>query len=102
MILSKAAWKITEKDIEPLKLSINNKEEFLSDLNSWRIKRKIPVWIQWMQSDNTLTMNLENYDFAKLFIQIILKEKSIMIEEFLYNENDDFMRQFIFSMHRSI
>jgi len=101
MILSKAAWKITEKDIEPLKLSINNKEEFLSDLNSWRIKRKIPVWIQWMQSDNTLTMNLENYDFAKLFIQIILKEKSIMIEEFLYNENDDFMRQFIFSMHRS-
>jgi hypothetical protein len=101
MILSKAAWKITEKDIEPLKLSINNKEEFLSDLNSWRIKRKIPGWIQWVQSDNTLTMNLENYDFAKLFIQIILKEKSIMIEEFLYNENDDFMRQFIFSMHRS-
>jgi hypothetical protein len=101
IILSKASWKVTEKDIESLKLSIHNDEQFLSDLTSWRSKRKIPVWIQWAQSDNTLTMNLENHDFAKLFIQIIQKEKSIIIEEFLYNENDDFIRQFIFSMHKS-
>ncbi len=46
-------------------------------------------------------MNLENYDIVKLFIQTIKIEKSIMIEEFLYNENDDFKREFVFSMFKN-
>lgn len=101
IILSKARWKITERDISSFDLLNSDKEDFLLKLRNWRNKRKIPVWIQWVKFDNTLTINLENYDMAKLFIQTVKSEKSITIEEFLYNENDDFKREFIFPMHKN-
>lgn len=96
IILSKAQWKVTEKDIALLEKSINNKEE----IEIWRKKRQIPQWIQLVKSDNTIAINLENNDMVKLFIQTVKSEKSVIIEEFLYNENDDFKREFIFPMHR--
>jgi hypothetical protein len=37
---------------------------------------------------------------AKLFIQTLKSEKSIIIEEFLYNQNDNFRREFIFPMYK--
>jgi len=101
IILSKAWWKITEKDIVSLEALMNNKEQALSALKTWRNKRKIPQWIQWAKSDNTLPLNLENYDMIKLFIQTVKSEKSIIIEEFLYNENDDYKREFVFSMFKN-
>ncbi|MDF2551630.1 MAG: lantibiotic dehydratase [Chryseobacterium sp.] len=100
IILSKAQWNITEKDIASLESMMNNKNEFLPQMKIWQNKRQIPQWIQWVKSDNTLPMNLENYDMAKLFIQTIKSEKSITIEEFLYNENDDFRREFIFPLYK--
>ncbi|WP_029295917.1 lantibiotic dehydratase family protein [Chryseobacterium hispalense] len=101
IILAKAQWKISEKDIASLENSVGEKEA-LTFLKAWRKKRKIPQWIQWVRSDNTLTFNLDNYDMALLFFQILKLEKSIVIEEFLYNENDDFKREFIFPMHKMI
>lgn len=101
IILSKARWKITEKDIFSLELLNSSKQDFLLGLRNWRSKRKIPVWIQWVKFDNTLTMNLENYDMAELFIQTVRNEKSIIIEEFLCNENDDFKREFVFPMYKN-
>lgn len=79
---------------------MNDAIQFLNELKNWRLKRKIPAWIQWIKHDNTLTLNLENYDLAQIFLETIKKQKSIVIEEFLYNENDDYMRQFVFSMYK--
>lgn len=100
IILSKAQWTLSEKDIESLESMINTKNEFLFQVEIWRRKRRIPKWIQWVKSDNTLPINLENYDMAKLFIQTLKSEKSIVVEEFLYNQNDDFRREFIFPMYK--
>ncbi|MCU7617410.1 lantibiotic dehydratase family protein [Chryseobacterium sp. PBS4-4] len=100
IILSKAQWNITEKEIAAIESLLENKNEFLSLMKIWRSKRQIPKWIQWVKSDITLPMNLANYDMAQLFVHTIKSEKSITIEEFLYNENDDFMREFIFPMYR--
>ncbi|CAD7806488.1 Nisin biosynthesis protein NisB [Chryseobacterium aquaeductus] len=100
IILSKAQWNITEKDIASLDSMLHDKNEFLSKMKIWRNKRQVPHWIQWIKSDNTLPMNLENYDLAKIFVQTIKSEKSITIEEFLYDENDDFRREFIFPMYK--
>ena len=73
----------------------------LSKFKIWKDKRCIPQWIQWAQADNKLTLNLQNYDMVKIFIDIIKKQKSIIVEEFLCNENDDFIRQFIFPMYKT-
>jgi lantibiotic biosynthesis protein len=100
IILSKAQWKITHKDLDFLEQLILDKKQLLSKLNDWRNERNIPAWIQWVKSDNKLTINLENLDTVKMFIDSVKSEKSIIIEEFLYNENDDFKREFIFPMYK--
>ncbi|KAA0127867.1 lantibiotic dehydratase [Chryseobacterium sp. SN22] len=100
IILSKAYWNITEKDLAFLSEKHVNKNRLISELRAWRLKRKIPVWIQLVKSDNTLPVNLENYDMASLFLQTVKKEKTIIIEEFLYNENDAYKREFIFPMYK--
>lgn len=103
IILSKALWKITEREFARFSILTNdetdNKEQLLSEIRIWRNKRKIPQWIQWVQSDNKLPINLENYNLVKIFIDTIKTLKSIIIEEFLYNDNNDYMCQFVFSMY---
>ncbi|AZA85104.1 lantibiotic dehydratase [Chryseobacterium lactis] len=99
-ILSKARWKLSEKDISFLVSKGCEKKQFLNQITNWRIKRKIPVWIQWIEFDHTVTMNLENYDMAKLLIQTIQSKKTIVIEECLFNHNEDFKREFIFPMYK--
>ncbi|WP_250253569.1 lantibiotic dehydratase family protein [Chryseobacterium sp. Marseille-Q3244] len=100
IILAKAAWKISDKDIVFLEQFILDKDNFLSELKNWRTKRKIPVWIQWVEADNTLTLSLENYDMATLFIQTVKKKKTIVIEEFFFNENGGFKHEFVFPMYK--
>ncbi|MFP3599284.1 lantibiotic dehydratase family protein [Chryseobacterium sp. SIMBA_029] len=100
IILSKARWKINEEDINMLLSVMDSKDEFLSALKTWRVKRQMPKWIQWAQSDNTLVLNLENYTSATLFITTIQGRKSIRVEEFLYHEKEDFARQFVFSLYK--
>ncbi|SHE81777.1 lantibiotic dehydratase family protein [Chryseobacterium takakiae] len=100
IILSKASWKITDKEIKKFSLLLNDKDQIFSELEKWRKLKLIPQWIQWVKSDNKLTVNLENYDLVKMFIDSVKSEESIIIEEFLYNENDDFKREFIFPMYK--
>ncbi|WP_261509785.1 lantibiotic dehydratase family protein [Chryseobacterium paludis] len=102
VILSKAQWNIIDKDIDSLEVLIEDKEQVLSKLKIWRNKRNIPQWIQWVKYDNTLPINLENYDMVRIFIQTIRKEKSIIISEFLYNENDDYKHEFVFSIYKNM
>lgn len=102
IILTKAWWRVSEEDIISfINIDIEkDKDLLLSELKIWRIKRQIPQWIQWVQSDNKLTLNLENFNLVKIFIDTIKKMKSITIEEFLYNHNSDYIHQFAFSMYR--
>lgn len=105
IILSKACWRISEKEIRQVLIlaqnDTHNKEQILAELRIWRNKRQIPQWIQWVQSDNKLTINLENYDLVKIFIDALKKKKLIIIEELIYNENTDLTHQFIFSMYNN-
>ncbi|REC60151.1 lantibiotic dehydratase [Chryseobacterium pennae] len=100
IILSKASWKITDKEIKKFLLLINNKDQLFTELGNWRKLKQIPQWIQWVKSDNKLTVNLENCDLVKMFIDSVKNEEFIIIEEFLYNENGDFKHELIFPMYK--
>lgn len=100
IVLSKASWKITAKEIKKLTSLINNKNQLFQELENLGKIKLIPQWIQWVKSDNKLTINLQNYDLVKMFIDSVKNEEVIIIEEFLYNENDDFKREFVFPMYK--
>ncbi|MDR3023259.1 lantibiotic dehydratase family protein [Chryseobacterium sp.] len=100
IILSKASWKITEKEIKQFYSSVNQKEVLFSKIEEWRKIRQIPQWVQLVKSDHKLTLNLGNYDLLKVFIDTIKNEKYSIIEEFLYSTQDHFKREFIFPMYK--
>lgn len=100
IILSKAQWKVSEKEISQFSMVTNDKERLSEEIKNWRNQRKIPQWIQWVKSDNALSVNLENDDLVKMFVDAVKNEKHIIIQEFLLNENDDFKREFVFPMYQ--
>ena len=100
IIISKAQWKVSQKEIKYLLQFTSNKKKLIAEISIWQHKRKIPQWIQWVKSDNTLTINLKNYDLVNMWLQDAKHENQITLEEFLYNSNDNFKREFIFAMHK--
>ena len=100
IILAKARWKIDKKEVERL-ISIINKNDSFAEIENWRKKRQIPKWIQWIKQDNTLLVNLENKDLLNMFLSSVKNEEKIIIEEFLCNEKDNFIHQFIFPIHKN-
>lgn len=101
IILSKARWQIRKEDMSLLLSKTENRELFLSTFKIWRDKRKIPQWVQLIKLDNTQILNLENYDSVKLFMDTIETKKSVIIEEFLHHEKNDFAYQFVFSLYKN-
>ncbi|MDP9956599.1 hypothetical protein J2X97_002258 [Epilithonimonas hungarica] len=100
IILSKAQWKVSEKEIKFLFDYISDKKMLMNEIYIWQHKRRIPQWIQWVKSDNTLTINLKNYDLVHMWLQDVRNENQVTVEEFLYNINDTFKREFIFALHK--
>lgn len=100
IILSKAQWEIRKEDTEVLLQHMDNDNRFLSAMKDWCEIKKIPQWVQWAYGDNTLVLNLGNYDLAKLLVDTVQVKESIVIEEFLYNRDEDFMHQFVFSLYK--
>ena len=102
IILSKARWKISIKDISSLESISGNEEDLISHMKIWRAAMRIPEWVQWTKSDNILPLNLNNPQMVLLFIETIKKEQLITIEEFLWNDNENFRHQFIFPLYKEV
>ncbi|MEG0928435.1 lantibiotic dehydratase family protein [Chryseobacterium sp.] len=101
IILVKARWQIRKEDIDPFLFKTEKIDLFLSTFKIWRNKKKIPQWVQLTKLDNTLILNLENYDSVQLFIDTVEIKKSVTIEEFLHHEKTDFAYQFVFSLYKN-
>lgn len=104
IILSKAQWKINSEQIKIFNSIIlsENVEHLFQKIEEWRKLKQIPQWIQWVQGDNTLAVNLQNFDLVQMFFSSVKNEKEIIIEEFLCNEKSDYVHQFVFSLYKDI
>lgn len=96
IILSKASWKVTDNEIKRFLMLLDDKKTLQSELKNWRKLRQIPKWVQWIKFDNKLIINLESYDLINILFDSVKNEKSIILEEFLHNENTNFVHEFVF------
>ena len=102
IILSKATWRLTIN----LFSDVQSKDK--SDRNS-KIRRllsgyKIPDYIQLVQRDNLLTLNLQNDDCIDILYESLRNRKAITIQEYLKcapivkDETDDsYAHEFVIS-----
>ena len=89
LILHKASWKITEKDLESLPKDKNNWLEFF---NHFREINKIPKRVVIKQGDNTLLIDFDERLGLYLFVDYVKKYKQIQIEEFLFTNENCFVK----------
>ncbi len=85
IVLSKARWFLDKEVIEVwVECANTTKNEFRNLIEGWRKKYHVPNYIQFVEGDNKLLINLENDDCLSLFITHIKGKERCVLEEFLY------------------
>jgi len=111
IIFSKARWLLQKKDIEHLLVDFRNSKTFLQTVKEWRQSFysdfEIPQFVQLVDGDNTLLVNLENTQSVKMLLKTVRKRNSFKLQEFLFNEEGvvktdkgKSTNQFIFSFYK--
>jgi len=103
LIFSKARWKIKVADFEKLVES----ENLLNTIATWQKQFLIPNFVEFVEGDNKLFINLKNEFSIKMLLDSIKNRKQFIIEEFLFSEdeiiknqeNHSFCNQFVISFY---
>lgn len=106
IILSKAQWHLTKSEIESFYPM--DSCSLLIFFNDWRMKRKMPRFVNWIHFDNTLLLDFEKEIGIRLFLKSVHNFSKIILEEFLFieesivkNKNgDSFSNQIIMSFYK--
>lgn len=108
VILSKAKWIVNHNELEEfVKLIFTN--QMINDFKSWKQVRKIPQYVNLVNGDNTLLLDLNLEIGITLFLKTIKPNSKIILEEFLFEDNSvvkdvdssSFANQFILSFFKS-
>lgn len=89
LILHKATWKITEKDFDKLPKDKGDWRDFFS---TFLKTNKIPKRVVIKKGDNDLLIDFEERVGLDLIVEHVKKYKQIQIEEFLFTNNDYFVK----------
>ncbi len=107
-ILSKARWKITQKRIQVLLTEASKDKDILPAVMDWRNELNIPQFVQLIDFDNTLLVNLNNTSSVKMFLDTVKNRTQFILEEFLFTDqsivkenNTNYTNQFVFSFYNA-
>ncbi|MEA9413542.1 lantibiotic dehydratase family protein [Flavobacterium sp. PL02] len=106
VILSKAKWMVDKKEINQF---LKMEESGLFEaFRIWKNERNIPRLVNWVNTDNTLLLDLEKEICMKMFLKSVQNYNKITLEEFLFTgdsvvkdaNGEDFTNQFILSFYK--
>lgn len=86
VILAKARWKITEKEMKALLKGGKETKPCSQDITSWRSKHRIPKLVQLMEGDNSLLIHLEHDNSVQMWLDAVKNKSTFILEEFLFTE----------------
>ncbi|WP_281322199.1 lantibiotic dehydratase family protein [Flavobacterium aestivum] len=106
IILSKAKWKVTQKEIDSFYTKTDS--SLLETFTNWRLKRNISRFANWVHFDNTLLIDFEKEIGIQLFLKSTQNHNTIILEEFLFTEEsvtknkngEDLANQIILSFNK--
>ena len=107
IILSKARWQIKTKNILHIIDHLNsNRNELIRDIDIWKDNLQMPQYVQLINRDNTLLINLQNISSIIMLLHTVKNKKEFILEEFLFTENSpvksdnkNYTNQFVFSVY---
>ncbi|MFT3794699.1 lantibiotic dehydratase family protein [Flavobacterium sp.] len=83
VILAKAKWRVADQEIaafHPLAGS-----DLATAFETWKQHRKIPRWVNWVNGDNTLLLDLDTVMGIQLFLRSVKNYTQVTLEEFLFD-----------------
>jgi hypothetical protein len=86
-ILSKAKWHLRTLEIKALMAHYDNEVLLLSAIEKWRKLFQVPKYVQLVEGDNTLLIDLEHFYSIQLLLASIKNKKQCVLEEFLFTED---------------
>lgn len=105
-ILSKAQWNISKETLQ--RLLQFSEDDLIPQIRSWRQENHIPQWVQLVDGDNTLLINLENKETVFMWLDTVKKRSGCLLQEFLFTENcvvshneKGFTNQIVVSFHKN-
>lgn len=107
VILSKAKWFINFKELEQFTTTKLSNKVF-ANFKLWKEAKKIPQYVNLVNGDNTLLLDLNQEIGIILFLKTIKPNSKIILEEFLFDNNsvvkdansNSFANQFILSYYK--
>ncbi len=106
VIFAKATWFITKASIALFSKEANT-NVLLKKVQKWRLKLQIPKYVQLVEADNTLVINLENSTSIRMLLDSVKRKKQFLLEEFLFADNgivnsgnDYYTNQVVFSFFK--
>lgn len=109
IILKKATWNFTKNDLKSL-LNITDFDVINEAIVNFRNKWQIPRYINLVEVDNELFIDLENTMTIKMMLDIISNKVGVIFEEFIFQDvekmivhKDDkyYTNQIIFSIYKT-
>ncbi len=87
-ILSKAQWRLKKEDIHFFLALKEDENKLLKQINQWREKYSVPLWVQLVEYDNILPIHLGNITLIRLWLTTVKNKEECRLEEFLFTKTD--------------
>jgi hypothetical protein len=103
IIFSKAKWNIQTQNFKKLFHQKNS----IKSIDKWQKEHLIPNYVELVDGDNKLAINLKNETSIKMLFSIVKNKKEFLLEEFLFSDNEvvkdkgkeSFCNQFVVSLY---
>ncbi len=87
VVLSPATWHLNYEELIDFE-TIKDTMEFYTKFHAWRVTKQMPAWINLIDFDNNLVLNLNNLNFQHIFIAKAKKMKTFTVTEFLFDPDN--------------
>ena len=78
IVLSKTRWKFETTDF------LSKFKNSFEDFSTWKHDNSMPDWVQLVEGDNTILLNLKNKDSFEMLTTSIINKTVFYLEEFLF------------------
>jgi hypothetical protein len=85
ILLKPATWRIAHEEFDALE-NASNQQTFLSNVEIWRNKRRLPKVVLLMENDNEMPIHFDSKYCLDFLSKTLKKKKSIVLREFLFAE----------------
>lgn len=83
VIFSLARWIVKKEHIKKI-LNFNSEEELMLAVNEWRNDKEIPQYVELVDGDNQLFVDLDNVLHVQMLVSVIKKRDAFVLQEFVH------------------